>query len=101
VSPEELEKQQKFLETHFLLLPTQVMISHVNDLSTLQDAEDYLLQHAAEDGSYLHKFLGVDAEWKTTMATKSKRGRDNDDDEFDEVEPKSGGSEGGASILQV
>ena len=81
-------------------------IFHVNDLSTLEEARDYLLQQT-EDGSYLHKFLGVDAEWKTTMATKSKRVRESDDSEFDEtlleneVEPKSGGSDGGASILQV
>jgi hypothetical protein len=83
------------------------MIFHVNNLSSLQDAQDYLLQQSPMDGSYLNKFLGVDAEWKTTMFTKSKRARDGDDGDLDdtifgsELEPKSGGSEGGASILQV
>jgi hypothetical protein len=95
-----------------------VTIRHVHDERTLEDARHHFLLQSS-DGSLIHQFLGVDAEWKTILTRKKIKHDDDegegenncsDDPEADEAAQgddvdisaiKSGGSDGGASVLQV
>lgn len=104
VTQDNIQQQSQYLAKTYLSLPAQVMICHVSDHATLEIASNYFFCKLS-DGSFCHKYIGVDAEWKTTMHTKTKRLREgdsiNEDDIIDVVESKSGGTDGGASILQV
>ena len=110
ISSQDLQNQQDYLDLTFLKIPNQVSIHFVDDIISLQNAKEILLQQNS-DGTYLHSFLGVDAEWKTTMPTPSnKRNRiENNKIEIettDIIEEKedirsNDDNDGGASILQV
>jgi hypothetical protein len=86
-----------------------VTIRHVADERSLHEAQEHFLKRSV-DGSLVHQFLGVDAEWNTIIPTKRQDGKASDEPvsdaeacggQEDEISIKSGGSEGGASILQV
>lgn len=116
ISLEDLQLQQDYLNSTFLNLPTNVSIFFVNDLDTIRNAREILLQKNS-DGKYVNSFLGVDAEWKTTIPVSNKRNKSDNNNKSDNsnnteiIEDDiqdckedtfvSGGNNGGASILQV